>query len=198
MKIAKLFIAMLAVAAIACEPVENEPITPPEDNTEEPTEDEENKEDENEGNENEGDENGELGALKEVPESTYMLSENLDARVHPLQNNGLRNDYASFFDVYSDLTLFIDFYAPLECDYLPSGYYPLGDGSVMTSDQQYTYITPYTGADFIRFTDGWADVRAKLQDDGSVKHKINAHYTLPNGETVGLKYEGVLTIKNGI
>ena len=188
MKIAKLFIAMLAVAAIACEPVENEPITPPEDNTEEPTEDEE----------NEGNENEELGEMKDVPESTYMLSENLDARVHPLQTNGLRNDYASFFDVYSDQTLFIDFYAPLECDYLPSGYYPLGDGSVMTSDQQYTYITPYTGADVIRFTDGWADVRAKLQDDGSVKHKINAHYTLPNGETVGLKYEGVLTIKNGI
>ena len=184
MKIAKLFIALLAVAAIACEPIEdnNAPL-PPQDNTEE-------------GNENEG--NEELGPLKEVPESTYMLTENLDARVHPLQTNGLRNDYASFFDVYTDITLFIDFYAPIECEYLPSGYYPLSDGSSMTSDQQYTYITFETNGDLNRFEDGWADVRAELQEDGAVKHKINAHYTLPSGETVGLTYEGVLTIKNGI
>ena len=186
MKIAKYLLALVIAATmiVACEPIEdnNDPL-PPQDNTEE-------------GNENEG--NEEFGPLKEVPESTYMLTENLDARVHPLQTNGLRNDYASFFDVYTDITLFIDFYAPIECEYLPSGYYPLGDGSVMTSDQQYTYITPYTGADFICFTEGWADVRAELQEDGSVKHQINAHYTLPSGETVGLVYEGVLTIKNGI
>ena len=189
MKIAKYLLALVIVATmiVACEPIEDTP-TPPENNTEEPkdegNEDEENKE--------------EFGPLKEVPESTYMLSENLEARVHPLQTNGLRNDYASFFDMVSDITLFIDFYAPIECEHLPSGYYPLSDGSVMTSDQQYTYITPYTGADFICFTEGWADVRAELQEDGSVKHQINAHYTLPSGETVGLTYEGVLTIKNGI
>ena len=196
MKITKLFIAMLAVAAIACEPADNNDPLPPQNNTEEPTEDEENKEDENKGDENKGDE--ELGEMKEVPESTYMLSENLDARVHPLQTNGLRNDYVSFFDVYRDITLFIDFYAPLECEYLPSGYYPLGDGSSMTSDQQYTYITFETNGDLNRFEDGWADVRAEVLEDGSIKHKVNAHYTLPSGETVGLKYEGVLTVKVGV
>ena len=191
MKIVKYLLAVLVAATmlIACEPIEDTPLPPAGDIEEGGKEDEENKEDEK---------NEELGAMKDVPESTYMLSENLDARVHPLQTNGLRNDYASFFDMVSDITLFIDFYAPIECDYLPSGYYPLSDGSSMTSAKEYTYITFETNGDLNRFVDGWADVRAKLQDDGTVKHKINAHYTLPSGETVGLKYEGVLTIKIGI
>ena len=197
MKITKLFIAMLAVAAIACEPADNNDPLPPQNNTEEPTEDEENKEDENKDDENKGDE--ELGEMKEVPESTYMLSENLDARVHPLQTNGLRNDYASFFDVYRDITLFIDFYAPLECEYLPSGYYPLGDGSAMTSAQEYTYVTLETGADFIPCIDGWAVVTAKHNDEtGDTTHKVTAYYTMENGETISVEYEGVFTIKQGV
>ncbi|MBR5133194.1 MAG: hypothetical protein IKV29_03730 [Alistipes sp.] len=191
MKIAKYLLALLLAATmvVACEPIDDTPTTP-EDNTEEPKEDEENKGDE--------ENNEELGEIKDVPESTYMLAENLDARVHPLQTNGLRNDYVSFFDVYTDRTLFIDFYAPIECSYLPSGLYPLGDGSVMTSAAEYTYITFKTNGDLNRFVDGWADVRAEKLEDGSVKHTINAHYTLASGETVGLKYEGVLTIKEGL
>ena len=191
MKIAKYLLALLVAATmvVACEPNENTPLPPAGDIEEGGKEDEENKEDENK---------EELGPLKDVPESTYMLMENLDARVHPLQTNGLRNDYASFFDAYTDHTLFIDFYAPIECEYLPSGYYPLSDGSSMTSAKEYTYITFETNGDLNRFVDGWADVRAELQEDGSVKHKINAHYTLESGETVGLKYEGVLTIKTGV
>ena len=194
MKITKYLLAVLVAATmlIACEPIENTPLPPAGDIEEGDKEDEENKEN------NEGEENEELGAMKDVPESTYMLMENLDARVHPLQTNGLRNDYVSFFDAYTDHTLFIDFYAPIECEYLPSGYYPLSDGSSMTSAKEYTYITFEINGDLNRFVDGWADVRAELQDDGTVKHKINAHYTLPSGETVGLKYEGVLTIKTGI
>lgn len=193
MKIAKYLLAVLVAATllIACEPIEDTPLPPAGDIEEGGKEDEENKEDENNGDE-------ELGEMMDVPESTYMLMENLDARVHPLQTNGLRNDYVSFFDAYTDHTLFIDFYAPIECEYLPSGYYPLSDGSSMTSAKEYTYITFETNGDLNRFVDGWADVRAELQDDGSVKHKINAHYTLESGETVGLKYEGVLTIKTGI
>ena len=135
----------------------------------------------------------------ELEAATYELRDNLDVRVHPLQTNGLRNDYVSFFDVYSDITLFIDFYAPIECAYLPSGEYPLGDGSSMTSAQEYTYVTLETGADFIRCVDGWAVVTAKHNDEtGKTTHKVTAYYTMENGETISLQYEGVFTIKQGM
>ena len=191
MKIKNLFMMLLALmlVATACEKSNN---TPTSDNTEEPetpTEEEENKEDEQKND----------PVHPELPAATYMLKENLDVRVHPLQTNGLRNDYVSFYDVYTDITLFIDFYAPMEYAYLPSGEYPLGDGSAMTSAQEYTYVTLETGADFIPCIDGWAVVTAKHNDEtGDTTHKVTAYYTMENGETISVEYEGVFTIKQGV
>ena len=191
MKIKSIFALLLAFALFttACENSNNTPIP---DNTEEPDapkDDEENKEEEETKD----------PVHPELEAATYELKGNLDVRVHPLQTNGLRNDYVSFYDVYSDITLFIDFYAPLECAYLPSGEYPLGDGSSMTSDREYTYVTLETGADFIRCVDGWAVVTAKHNDEtGKTTHKVTAYYTMENGDTISLQYEGVFTIKGSV
>lgn len=202
MKITKMFMALLAVALVACEAVDDTPN--PQPPVDDPTEEPKGDDDDNTGGSNDdntGDNTEELGPI-EIPEgaedATYTFVENLDVRVHPMQTNGLRNDYVSLFDVYTDRTLFIDFYAPIECEYLPSGYYPLGDGSSMTSDREYTYITLETNGELIRFEDGWAEVRATPQEDGSVKHEVAAHYTMESGETVWAHYEGVMTIKIGI
>ena len=183
MKIKSLIAILISstLLTVACEP------TTPQDTPTPPTE------------ENKGNNDEENPVHPELPEATYTLEKNLDVRVHPLQTNGLRNDYVSFYDVYSDITLFIDFYAPLECAYLPSGEYPLGDGSSMTSDREYTYVTLETGADFIRCVDGWAVVTAKHNDEtGETTHKVTAYYTMENGDTISLQYEGVFTIKQGM
>lgn len=185
----------LALVAAACESNNGtkSPTTP--DNTEEETPKDEGTEGDDEKQEDE-DNGPEHPAL---PEATYALEENLDVRVHPLETNGLRNDYVSFFDVYSDVTLFIDFYAPLGSDYLPSGVYPLGDGSAMTSAYEYSYVTLETNGDLIRFTEGWAVVTAKHDAaTGTTTHKVTAYYEMENGESVSVKYEGLFTIKNGI
>ena len=194
MKIKNLFTLLLAFTlfATACE---NNTNTPTPENPEEETP----KGDENGDEENKEDEQKNDPVHPELPAATYMLKENLDVRVHPLQTNGLRNDYVSFYDVYTDITLFIDFYAPMECAYLPSGEYPLGDGSAMTSAQEYTYVTLETGADFIPCIDGWAVVTAKHNDEtGDTTHKVTAYYTMENGETISVEYEGVFTIKHGV
>ena len=183
MKIKNLFTLLLTFTlfATACE---NNTNTPTPENP-----DEENKEDNN----------NDTPVHPELEAATYELRDNLDVRVHPLQTNGLRNDYVSFYDVYTDITLFIDFYAPMECAYLPSGEYPLGDGSAMTSAQEYTYVTLETGADFIPCIDGWAVVTAKHNDEtGDTTHKVTAYYTMENGETISVEYEGVFTIKQGV
>ena len=204
MKLKSLIAILISFALLsaACEPTTpQETPTPPieEDNGNENEGDEGNENEGNENEENKGDEETQEPVHPELPDATYALEHNLDVRVHPLQTNGLRNDYVSFFDVYSDITLFIDFYAPIECQYLPSGEYPLGDGSAMTSAQEYTYVTLETGADFIRCVDGWAVVTAKHDDaTGETTHKVTAYYTMANGETISLKYEGVFTIKQGL
>ena len=186
MKITKLFFVLTLATLFACKPADVEP------NPQGPVDQPSNEQPE------EPEDKPQDKPIKElVPEATYALMENLDARVHPLQTNGLRNDYMSFFDVYADHTLFIDFYSPLEGEYLPSGEYPLGDGSSMTSAQEYTYITFETNGDLNRFVDGWAKVVAIPLDDGSVEHEIGAYYTLESGETVSLYYKGVLTVKQG-
>jgi hypothetical protein len=109
-----------------------------------------------------------------------------------LQTNGLRNDYVSFYEASSGRTLFIDFYSPIDGAYLPSGIYPLGDGSSMTSAQEYTYLTLYTDGDFLRFVDGQADVVAHHDPvTNTTTHSVTAYYTMESGETVSLQFAGI-------
>lgn len=129
-------------------------------------------------------------------DATYVFSGNITAYVYTMDTNGLRNDYVSFYDNATDRTLFIDFYSAADNSYLPTGTYPLGDGSAMTSDQRYTYITLFTGADFACFTEGSAQVTAHVDEaTGEVAHSVTARYTLENGETVSLNYAGTFVIK---
>lgn len=133
---------------------------------------------------------------KPAEDATYVLNNNITAYVYTMETNGLRNDYVSFYDNATDRTLFIDFYSTLEGSHLPSGTYPLGDGSAMTTDQRYTYITFYTGADFKCFTEGSATVTAYTDEaTGTTAHHVTAYYTMENGETVSLDYSGTFIVK---
>lgn len=132
----------------------------------------------------------------DVAEATYMLGDNITASTYVLETNGLRNDYVSFYDASTGYTLFIDFYSPIDGAYLPSGEYPLGDGSSMTSAQEYTYLTLYTDGDLLRFVDGKATVVAHYDAVTNVTtHSVTAYYTMESGETVSLQYGGIFKIE---
>ncbi|MBQ3173679.1 MAG: hypothetical protein IJB56_05180 [Alistipes sp.] len=128
----------------------------------------------------------------DVGDATYCFVDNITASVDILQTNGLRNDYVSFYDNVKGHTLFIDFYSPLEGEYLPSGTYPLGDGSSMTSDQQYTYILLAGQEDFIRITEGSATVAVVSTATGAIIHSITANYTMTTGDTIALQFIGTI------
>jgi hypothetical protein len=133
---------------------------------------------------------------EEVADATYMLGDNISASAYVLQTNGLRNDYVSFFNEVTSEALYIDFYASLDNGYLPSGTYILGDGSVNTCAQEYTYLALIPNGDLQRFVEGKATVNADAEhDSGYVWYHITAYFTLPNGETVSLDYEGQLIEK---
>ena len=127
-----------------------------------------------------------------VGDATYCFVDNITASVDILQTNGLRNDYVSFYDDVKGHTLFIDFYSPLGGEYLPAGTYPLGDGSSMTSDQQYTYILLAGQQDFIRITEGSATVAVVSTATGAIIHSITANYTMTTGDTIALQFTGTI------
>ena len=130
-----------------------------------------------------------------LPEATYELTENIHATIITLETNGLRNDYLSFYDNQTQYSLYIDFYNELGNDHLLSGVYPIGDGSVGTCAQEYTYFCLYTDSDLWRFSEGQATVIADTEhESGFTWYTISAYFTLPSGETVSLWYEGQPTI----
>ena len=131
-----------------------------------------------------------------VPAATYEFKDYITASVYSMETNGLRNDYVSFFNEVTSEALYIDFYAPLDNGYLPSGTYILGDGSVNTCAQEYTYLALIPDGDLQRFVEGKATVNADAEhNSGYVWYHITAYFTLPNGETVSLDYEGQLIEK---
>lgn len=128
-----------------------------------------------------------------LPEATYEFIEDLSTRVYTLETNGLRNFYVSFSKANSTEVLFIDFYAPIESNHLPTGIYPLGNGSSMTCAQEYTYLTLETDGDLLRFSEGSVTVIADPEhESGYTWYRIVALFTLPNGETVSLDFNGQL------
>lgn len=132
-----------------------------------------------------------------VAEATYQLCGNLTVSDYVQDTNGLRNDYVSFYDTMSGLTLFIDFYSPMDGKYLPTGRYPLGDGSSMTTAQEYTYLTLYTNGELLRFESGHADVGASYDAvTNTTIHSVSAYYTMASGETVSLQFSGVFSDKS--
>lgn len=150
-------------------------------------------EDDNGGN-NGGNNGG--GKVNENTDATYVFEDNILGILRGVGHDSLRNDYVEFLDNTTGDALYIDFYSPKDGEYLPTGTYPLGDGSSMTSDKRYTYILPAGWADFIYITEGYAEVVATLDETtGEVVHSIKADYTMENGSTIALRYEGVLELR---
>lgn len=182
------------VGMVSCE----EPTTTP--NTPSDTEQEEQNPTDNPGEDPEPEPEPEPEPTPEIdplPEATYQFKENIYASIFTLQTDGKRNDYLAFYDEYTQHSLFIDFYNDIDKDHLYSGVYPLGDGSVGTCDQQYTYFTLYKDAELWRFTEGKATVITDTKhESGYVWYTISAYFTLESGETVSLWYEGQPTVKN--
>lgn len=132
-----------------------------------------------------------------LPEATYEFLEGLSASVYLLETNGLSNFYISFSKQDSSETLYIDFYAPAGSAYLPTGVYPLGDGSSMTCAQEYTYLSEYIDSDLLRFSDGKVTVIADPEhESGYPWYRIVALFTMPDGNTVSLDYNGQLLFAN--
>lgn len=132
----------------------------------------------------------------DYPEGTYHFSDSLSASVYTMETNGLRNDYLSFYDAVTGNTLYIDCYCDLSNDHVASGLYNLGDGSVMTCCQDYTYLLFSGSEDLHRFVEGSAYVEADSEhESGYVWYHITAYFTLADGESVSLDYEGQLAVK---
>ena len=135
------------------------------------------------------------GGNDEVLDATYVFKDNLLGILRVVDGD-LRNDYVEFLDNTTGHALYIDFYSPLGGEYLPTGTYPLGDGSSMTSLKKYTYILLSGWSDFIYITEGYAEVVATRDETtGEIVHKITADYTMSTGDTIALRYSGVLELR---
>lgn len=149
------------------------------------------------GNNNGGTDDGgtDDGGNDEVLDATYVFKDNLLGILRVVDGD-LRNDYVEFLDNTTGHALYIDFYSPLGGEYLPTGTYPLGDGSSMTSLKKYTYILLSGWSDFIYITEGYAEVVATRDETtGEIVHKITADYTMSTGDTIALRYSGVLELR---
>lgn len=147
------------------------------------------------GSENNGNNEGDNEGDNEVLDATYIFKDNLLGILRVVDGD-LRNDYVEFLDNTTGHALYIDFYSPLGGEYLPTGTYPLGDGSSMTSLKKYTYILLSGWSDFIYITEGYAEVVATRDETtGEIVHKITADYTMSTGDTIALRYSGVLELR---
>ncbi|MBO5972564.1 MAG: hypothetical protein J6Q07_06110 [Alistipes sp.] len=150
----------------------------------------------NEG-ENGGEDNGEVD---ETTTTIHTFTEfNTSAHVIILETNGLRNDYVTFYDTQTGYALYIDFYSPIENEYLPEGTYSLSDGSSMTLDKQYTYFTYYTDGELIRFTEGSAKVKVDLDhESGYPFYEVSARFVTADMEGVKVEYKGQILPQGSI
>ena len=184
MKITQLLIALLAVAVVACEPVEDK-ITPPDNNTEEPNE--------NEGNED----NSWIENPTPMPEATYVLNDSTSVSSLVTIDNGLRNDYMTFFQESSGYAVYFDIYTADSNTTLPTRRYILSNEQVNTVYYEWSYFTPYTNSDLYRFSEGWLEVIADTEhSSGYPYHKIRAYFVMESGESVSIDWEGTITFKN--
>lgn len=161
---------------------------------------EQNNNGEENGEENKGD-NDEGYDGKEwqepLPEATYALSGRLIVSDFVAYADGKRNDYISFYDEQSSLTLYIDLYSSESNTMLVSGRYPLSDSCDNSTYREYSYLTlTPQSEELLRFTDGWVAVLADKDDpSGYPLHKIRAFFIMESGDSVSLDYTGTLVEK---
>ncbi len=205
MKIAKYLLAVLVAATmvVACEPIEDKPL-PPENNTEEPNgnENEEGNENEgnegNEGSENEGNEdNSWIENPTPMPEATYALNDRISVSSYLTIENGLRNDYMTFYQESTGYAVYFDIYTAESNTILPTGRYLLSNEMVNTVYYEWSYFTPYTNSDLYRFTEGWLEVIADGEhSSGYPYHKIRGYFVMESEDSVSVEWEGTITVKN--
>lgn len=184
---------LLLMGLVACE----EPTTTPNDNSDNTEQENPTPEPEPEPEPEPDPDPDPIPEPEPLPEATYEFLEGLSASVYLLETNGLSNFYISFSKQDSSETLYIDFYAPAGSAYLPTGVYPLGDGSSMTCAQEYTYLSEYIDSELLRFSDGKVTVIADPEhESGYPWYRIVALFTMPDGNTVSLDYNGQLLFAN--
>ena len=184
MKYLSILLALLLF--VACEPANND--------TQQPNTPEVN------GGENGGDNGGDNGEVDETTTTIHTFTEfNTSAHVIILETNGLRNDYVTFYDTQTGYALYIDFYSPIENEYLPDGTYNLSDGSSMTLDKHYTYFTYYTDGELIRFTEGSAKVNVDPDhESGYPFYEVSARFVTAEMESVKVEYKGQILPQGSI
>ncbi len=183
----------------------------------EPTQEEngENEGNENEGNDENGDEEGsdneengnEGGSGNEednswiddpmpMPEATYVLNERLAVSSYVSYSEGKRNDYMTFYQESTGYAVYLDIYTSESNTMLETGRYLLADIDDNAVYREWSYFTPYTNSDLIRFTDGWVEVIADAEhSSGYPYHKIRAYFDMENGDSISLEFEGTIMEK---
>ena len=205
MKIKNLFMMLLAftLVATACEETKT-PQTP--DNTEEPDDpnnddpnkdDDENKEDDNTGNGNNEEDNSWIENPTPMPEATYALGDRISVKSLVTYDNGLRNDYITFFDEATGYAVYTDIYTADSNTMLPTGRYLVSNDMVNTVYYEWSYFTPYTNSDLYRFTEGWLEVIADGEHSlGYPYHKIRGYFVMESEESVSIEWEGTIIEQN--
>ena len=179
--------ALMFVACGEQEVTPDVPDTPQEEPNQNPNEDP---------NQDPNEEPEPLPEPKPYPQGTYHFSEGISASIYTLETNGLRNDYLSFYDEATGDTLFIDFYSELSNENMAMGEYLLGDGSAMTCAQEYTYLKYSWSDDLYRFEEGSAYVVVDVEhESGYPWYHITGYFSMANGESVSLDYEGQIIAK---
>jgi hypothetical protein len=185
MKYLSIILALLVM--VACDKAEDNTNTPTPPNVETP-EDENGEEN---GDENGGENDGENEEDNSIATIHTFTEFNSSAHVITLDTNGLRNDYVTFYDTQTGYALYIDFYSPIESEYLPNGTYDLSDGSSMTLDKQYTYFTYYTDGELIRFIEGSAKVNVDPNhESGYPFYTVSARFVTADMEGIKVEYQG--------
>ena len=201
MKIKNLLMLLLAftLVATACEETKT-PQTP--DNTEEPENpnnddpnkgDDENKEDDNTGNGNNEEDNSWIENPTPMPEATYALNDRIAVTSYITYENGMRNDYMTFYQESTDYAVYFDIYTAEGNTILPTGRYLVSNDKVNTVYYEWSYFTPYTNSDLYRFTEGWLEVIADGEhSSGYPYHKIRGYFVMESEESVSVEWEGTI------
>lgn len=204
MKTLRYFLVLICLCGmllVGCEP-QNELVvnTPPQEENPDGGGDEDNNGDEeNGGSENGGNDEQDLSWMENrqpLPDATYKLSSGITASSYVSYQDGLRNDYLSFYDSNSDYALYIDLYTSETNTMLPTGRYLLSDEFKNCAYREYCYLTLETNGDLYRFKEGWVEVIADAEhSSGYPYHNIRAYFVMESGESVSLEYEGTIVLK---
>ena len=131
-----------------------------------------------------------------MPEATYVLNSRLNTESLVTYKDGKRNDYLSFYEATTDYTVYFDIYTDESNTTLPTGRYLLADNFDNAIYREWSYFSPYTDSELIRFTDGWLEVIADEEhSSGYLYYKIRGYFVMESGESISVEWEGTIIEK---